>query len=462
MKALIIMREKDCGWLRQVTPDSHPGLFPICNKPLLEYLVDFAILHGCSEVRLALDEQGNGVESYFGSGSRWGIDVSYGSIRAGDTLEQILDKNSQYCADGPLLIMDGLFFIHYDKAGSFDGWQMGAGGCGIINCGTGSVLYAPDRQSLRNISSVLLEVDFALSPLECLDDIFQISMQILSAEQQHYVLPGYGIEKGVILGRNVEIGKDVTIHEPVILGNNVRILGDAVVGPLAVVGNDVIVDKGTVVEESVLMDGSYLGRNLSFKRKMIRGKRLFAYGEAVDMEVEDAFLLSSVHQRLPVPGLRFFVHSLAAFVLTLVLSVPYFLLAAIRKMQGDWIREEVTYLRNSRLETFTVRSIAGSGTSLAGRMFSLLFLDRYPLLPLVLLGRLRLVGNRLLEDSTVNREIVADFQDYSPGVFGYSEAEGVAADSREAEVTERFYAAQNGFGRDGRVLLKILFSRALT
>lgn len=462
MRALIIMREKDCGWLRQVASDSHPGLFPICNKPLLEYLVDFAILCGCSEVRLALDEPGDDVESYFGSGSRWGIGVSYGSFRAGDTMEQILDKNSRYCADGPLLITDGLFFIHYDKAGDFDGWQVGAGGSSIINCGTGSVLYAPDRQSLRNISSVLLEVDFSLSPLECLDDLFQISMQVLSAEQQHYVLPGYGVEKGVILGRNVEIGKDVTINEPVILGNNVRIFGDAVVGPLAVVGNNVIVDKGTVVEESVLMDGCYLGRNLTFNRKLVRGKRVFAYGEAVDMEVEDAFLVSPVDPRPQLPGLRVLMHGLAALILTLVLCVPYFLLAAIRKVQGDWAREEIRYLRNSGLETIIIKRIAKSSKSLVGRLFSLLFLDRYPLLPLAIIGRLQLVGNRLLEDSAVNRKVVADFQEYSPGVFGYSEAESVAADSPEAEVAERFYAAQNGFGQDGRVLLKILFSRALT
>jgi len=68
MKALIILREKDCEWLRKISPAAHPAMFPVCNKPLLEYFIDFAILNGCSAVRVAMDKPGNDVEEYSAPG----------------------------------------------------------------------------------------------------------------------------------------------------------------------------------------------------------------------------------------------------------------------------------------------------------------------------------------------------------------------------------------------------------
>jgi len=142
-----------------------------------------------------MDEPGADVEIYFNTGSRWGISISFGSFRNHDTIDHILEKNSRYCKEDSLLLLDGYFFIHYDKKINYGNWQKDSKSSRIINCQTGSVLYARDKDCLANISSVLTKVDFALSPLESLDDIFHITMQVLAAEQQHYVLPGYGVER---------------------------------------------------------------------------------------------------------------------------------------------------------------------------------------------------------------------------------------------------------------------------
>jgi len=456
MKALIILREKDCGWLRNIFPNTHPTMFPICNKPLLEYLVDFCILNGCSDVRMVMDEPGTDVEIYFNTGSRWGISISFGSFRDHDTIDHILEKNSRYCQEGSLLLLDGFFFIHYDKEKNYGNWQKSSNSSRIINCQTGSVLYARDKDCLANISSALTKVDFALSPLESLDDIFNITMQVLAAEQQHYVLPGYGIEKGITLGRNVEIGKNVIVTEPVVIGDNVRLLGDSVVGPFSVIGNNVIIDDGTHVTESVILEDSYLGSNLTFEQKVVKGNHVFTFGEQESIVIDDTFLVSAIQHELPLPTLHLILNSLAALTLTTLLGIPYLLLAGIRKLQGDWHRQRVTYFKNHRKETFAILRTVNNSHSLAGKLFSILFLDRLPLFLMALRGKLQLVGNRLLEASEKNSDILTDFQDYLPGVFGYSEAENVKEGSLESNITERFYAAHRGFLQSCRVLTKIL------
>ncbi len=268
MKALIILRERDCGWLREIYT-SHPSMFPVCNKPLLEYFIDFAILNGCSDVRMVFDEPGVEIESFFNTGSRWGIRISYGSFRKSDSIDHVIEKNSHYSQNSSLLILDGFFFIHYDKGKNYGHWQKGSKSSLSVTCQSGSVLFAQNKTCLRNISTAPPQVEFAISPLESLDDIYQITMQVLAAEQHHYVLPGYGIERGIIMGKNVQIDRDVTLNEPVIIGDNVRLLGSAVIGPLAVIGSNVIIDKGTNVHESVVVEESNLGsKNTREKMKV--------------------------------------------------------------------------------------------------------------------------------------------------------------------------------------------------
>jgi len=176
------------------------------------------------------------------------------------------------------------------------------------------------------------------------------------------------------------------------------------------------------------------------------------------MVIEDAFLISAMQKKHSLPILHILSNSLAAIILLIFLSIPYILLAGLRKFKNDWHQQNVTYFSNNSGETLSVQTVAGNQNSLAGKLYSVLFLDRLPLLIMVVRGKLRLVGNRLLKASEENRSILDDFQDYQPGVFGYSEAEDVTPESLESLITERFFAAHRSFPQDCRVLMRIFFA----
>jgi len=119
MKTLIVVKESEYAWLRDLFPTRHPLLAPVCNKPLLSYWVDFAIHGGSREIRLVSDGSLKEVESWFGDGIPWGVNMSYAPIRATDELEDVLKKNNRFVANTRLLIMQGFFFPHYNKNNNY-------------------------------------------------------------------------------------------------------------------------------------------------------------------------------------------------------------------------------------------------------------------------------------------------------------------------------------------------------
>lgn len=461
MKALIVIREKDSGWLRDFFPAIHPAMTPICNKPLLEYHMDFALLSGCTAVRIVMDEGGNSIEEYFQQGERWGVAISYGISNPDDSIDTLIEKNGAFCADTPLLIMDGFFFVHYDKAGDLRAPSCPADSGLLSSCSSGSVLFAANADCLHNISDSSLEADFALSSLTSLDDIFGISMQILQAEQDHYVLPGYGVEQNVLLGQNVTIEKNTKIIPPVIIGDNVRLHGNTVIGPDVVIGSDVIVDNGTRIERSVIHTDSYVGRDLFVNNRIVHGKRIISPADGEILDISDGYLCSSMDMYSG-SLFRRTVNSVSALLIFVVQLLPYFLLGGLRKLQGSWQVEEQSVLLGNRGESLTIPILFNRGDTLADKLFAALALEKFPLLHLVIKGKMQLVGNRPLSETPAHQKLLADFPDYLPGVFTYAEGEEMEEGGLDEEIIERYHAANRSFRHDCGILLKILFSNGFT
>ena len=457
MKSLIIIREEDNSWLQEFCPAIHPAMVPICNKPLLEYQVDFALLCGCTDVRIIVDAASNAIEDYFRQGDRWGANITININKPNDSVDTIIEKNSTYCAGTPLLIMDGFFFVHYDKSANLKDLSLPRENGLLNSCSSGSILFAANARCLHSISASSTEHDFALSPLTCLNDIFQINMQILQAEQEHYVLPGYGVEQDILIGQNVMIGKNTEICPPVIIGDNVRLLEGASIGPDVAIGSNVIVDHGTKIEQSVIYPGSYIGRNMSVESKIICGKRVISPPDGETLDISDDFLFSSIDMQTKNISRRLLNSGLACLLFALQL-LPYLLLSTLRKLQGSWHVDKQNVLLTVAGDTLTIPVILNKHVNITDRLFSVFALEKLPLLTQVIKGKLQLVGNRPMTDTPDHQTLLADFPDYLPGVFVYSEGEDIELGGIDEEIAERYHAANRGFRHDCGMFVKILFS----
>ena len=456
MKSLIRITKKDSFWLSKFFPDKYPGMIKICNKPLLEFLVDFSIMAGATQIRIVMDDPVEEVENFFGDGSRQGIPISYGIARPEDEISAVLQKNSQFCAQSDLLIISGFFFITYHKEEKYKDFFQDNGEW-TLSCATGTISFQPQRKE----GSTLLpnESILGLVPLNNINDLFQLNLAILEGDEERYVLPGYNNEKHVFIGQNVEIAKNVTVTKPVMIGNNVQLKGNASVGPLAILGNDIIVDAGTKIERSIIFDATYIGEELEIINKMVYGNRIISPQDEESVTFEDAFLFSTIDRR----AVSAFPKRVAHFVLVwpiICFQFPlFFFFYLLLKITGRWRSETRGIFKNNQGQVIKAVFFEAPCISLLERIFYALCLDKFPLFLRVLAFRLFLVGNKPLSATPENKKFLADFPEYLPGCISYSEAEDLPKGSMEEEIAERYFAAHRTIGNDLKMLVKFILGR---
>jgi len=459
MKTLLIIKEKEYGWLRSVFPARHPLLLTICNKPLLEYLLDFAILCGSREIRLLIDGSHEDVKAYFGDGSRWAVKFTYAPIREADDLEVVLSKNRRFCAGSPLLIMEGLFFLHYDKKEDYAHFLQTTQSGEVLASDAGRILLR-GAVSQCTPESVGSPPPLAITPVRSISDLHRLSLSVLSTHAHRYVLPGYSNEAGVYIGRNVMIANTVRINKPVMIGNNVRIHKGAVIGPDTVIGNNVIVDAYSRVRSSIVLDKTYVGQHLEIKRKIACGHTLMDPGDGTAVRLEDAHLLSAMTKRGRL--IRLFqglCHRLLAALLWAALAVPYAVLSFILKRQRGWHQDEETYFVDSSGRTIRLAHVSIEPAGWTGRLAAALALERFPLLGKAAWGKLNLIGHRLLPASEDSRHTLRDISVYQPGVFSYAESDGWPFLDLDPECSERFHMNRRNIGHDFLMVVKAMLNR---
>ena len=86
----------------------------------------------------------------------------------------------------------------------------------------------------------------------------------------------------------------------------------------------------------------------------------------------------------------------------------------------------------------------------------MLTLDKYHLLPYAAAGKLRLVGNCLLEATERNEQIIRELPGYAPGVFSYGEYLGHENEPGQLELDEQYYAYAMNCWFNIKILLGIL------
>ncbi len=90
MKAMILA----AGRGTRVQPLTHrlpKPMIPVVGKPVMEYLIEELALHGFREIMINVSHQAHQIESYFGDGRKWGVDIGYsfeGHIEEGEVVAE--------------------------------------------------------------------------------------------------------------------------------------------------------------------------------------------------------------------------------------------------------------------------------------------------------------------------------------------------------------------------------------
>jgi hypothetical protein len=459
MKTLLAIRESEYAWAQDAFPSVHPLLLPLCNKPFIEYLIDFSILTRSTAIRLLTDGSLTAVEHYCENGSRWGIPISFGSLHEEDDIKSLIGKNRRFCGSERVMIISGFTFIRYDKQQNYavTAARVPAGQWSV--CPGGSILLTglpSDPEKSGREDTPLL----SLLPLDNMASYYAASMEALETGSERYVLPGYGGEPGCAIGRNVVISKTVEIRKPVSIGNNVQLLSGAVIGPSAIIGSNVVIDRESVIASSIVFDNTYIGEQLEVNERIASGNLLTEPHSGVSIAMQDPHLLSDISRGPMLKTLtRKLVHALAALLLIILLCIPFILIWLPLRLAGHWQSKTVECLADTQGETIRLKKIEHAHSGILDAVAENLSLDRFFLLFRVLRGQLSLIGNTLTEADKPPVDSRGSLHLYRPGVFSYAEAEQWPANECDVAIVERFHLVHSSPISDIALTVKALVNR---
>jgi NDP-sugar pyrophosphorylase family protein len=394
---------------------SIPGpMLPIVNRPVMAYPLELLARVGFKEVLASLYYQGGAIESYFGSGRRWGVHLTYvlqrqgwgsaGALKwAASLLKEafiVLPADSLVDVDLEAAAVQHLtrgsmatIIAHSQPYGApirLDGQSRTvypAGGGNYTLYQTGAYIfepavleYIPARASFDIIEDLLPALLAAGAPVHAYQmggywnplttyEKYQAAQRTFLHAAINSPLAANGtppprypnrqrgreISKGIWVGRNNVIHPNARFSPPVYIGDNCHIGRDVEVGPDTVIGNNVILDDEATVSDSVVLDYTYVGELVNVSHRLVHKRLMIEPCSGEQSEVVDGFLLNEI-QPAAVGGTvqRGLEMALALLLIVLTLPLAFVLAVACLLTTGRIISRTARVYRRAGSEPKTV------------------------------------------------------------------------------------------------------------
>ncbi len=439
MKCLIYCHEHGTEWVRQYFSDAEPYMLRIGNKPLLEFFVEFCILNGIKDIHIMQKNISYEIEKYFADGSKWDAKLNYSTLDGEDNLKEVLRSNKKLFSDDGLLVFNGFFFLQYKKnhlSKSFlaqgDSWQnLSDSGQGLLFLNRPGSYKQGKSLKYFDGKHFLQAKDF-----DGIKAYFDLNMEMVSGAARDYTMPSYNNERGVFIGQNVEIMYDCEITKPIILGDNIQLKKRSRIGPAAIIGSNSLIDSKTVVCNSVIYRNSYIGTKLEIDNKIIYKRRLIDPESGAMIDIVDDFLLAEVNSDLILSFVTWVMEVILASLLFCV-QLPFYLL--LRPWVKGYYEKAAVWKDKSGMRTILLKRFICKKENNANKLFVKLSLNKFHLLPLCLVRKLRLVGCTLRPATKESLHSIRELSNYYPAIFSFSDMCGDEYNTEKCQVDELFY-----------------------
>jgi len=446
-------------------PDRRPwGLLPVGNRPVLEYWLEACVSLGIRGVRIVLGEGADLIEAYAGEGEKWGLQITYSFQVPGEAPDAFPRRSpEQWRGDGLLFLCAPAFPLRSetpprlpDHATSV--WKLNDNPVGFLTTDP-AALDAFLNSKSPPLSSAP-DCGIQASSLDTAKDYFDLNMRMVDGEIRNYLAPGYSLKEDSCVGFNVVIPPSTRLQPPLMIGNNCRFQPLTVLGPGAVIGNQVVVDSQTELSSCVVLDGTYLGKNLEFQGKILAGRHLIDPESGVVLELEDPLLLGQVGA---VDVLRENLRALAGKVPALLLflaQAPFFLFGCLLLRLGGGGAFTNKQVLDRRGHPLRIPAFSGKPGHPLAALFQALSLDRWPLIPFAIFGPLALCGHLPLpaeESDSLRRSLPR----LVPGVYADELLLPQPVPPLLREVYARNYLHSRSLSGDLALLFRVLFRRLL-
>lgn len=329
----IIMAGGQGSRLRPLTCNVPKPLAPLCGRPVVEYIIELLIKHGCEKAALTLMYKGKKIEKHFEDGSYNGLrlDFIYENEPLG-TAGSV--KNASKSMSGDIIVISADAMCDFDLGAALEQHRRNNADAtiiakrvedpreyGLINIDderriTGFLekpSYASCITDLANTGVYILSqralslipdnrsVDFAM-------DIFPLmlekNMRLFTVEENGYWcdigdfhsyikcqndmlsnrvkcdIKGHRSLEGIITNGNINLD-EVKVNGPVYFGSGVKIGAGTIISPGTVIGDNVTIGRNSKIHSSIILSGSYIGDNVSCNHAVLCENAKLMSGSAV-------------------------------------------------------------------------------------------------------------------------------------------------------------------------------------
>lgn len=324
-------------------------MLPLIDRPFLQHIVEHIVANGIKKIEFILNDHANAVETFFGTGQRWGIECKYhlctDAEKPFETLKNIFRLNSEDCI---LVYGDRLAFCPLNNCTDNESGIK----CSIWKDGDKEYFAGMAHVSGEYIES--LESDMTLDAFgkmlttisEC--DKFYVEEPMFVNSYQSYLhstglamtkyidklmVSGKVKDEAIWISRNVVIHPTAKLIPPLYLGQDCRIAAGCILGP-GVISDGCIIDKKTSIKESVVLKDSYVGEGLELDDVIIDKSLLVNAKHNSVLNIPDPYILGSMaDQSFQTACYRLFVRFSA--LILFVITLPLLLITAVRlKIKG--------------------------------------------------------------------------------------------------------------------------------
>ena len=300
--------------LRPLTSNQPKPMVPIVGRPCLEHVLELVGRHGFEEVVITLAFLPQAIRSYFGTGTTVGLELEYsveevplgtaGSVRlasgrlrettlviSGDALcdidlTELITVHRQKGAAvtiGLKSVENPLEFgiVVTDEDGRVERFLEKPSWGEVFSDTINTGIYVLEPEVLKHVPTEgpydfskelfpkLLELGEPIYGHVCdgywqdignLDQFRAANFDALD-ERVQLAIPGLRLKDNVWIGEGVEVDDVEAIEGPAFIGADSRIDAGAAVGPYAVLSSGVTLREGARVTRSIIDTGSYVGRS---------------------------------------------------------------------------------------------------------------------------------------------------------------------------------------------------------
>ena len=126
--------------------------------------------------------------------------------------------------------------------------------------------------------------------MDTIKNYFELNMRILN-RPGIYNLPGYSSEKGFCIGSNVITMFGCRLETPLIVQDNSCLGRSAALEGEVIIGSQVLIDDFSHLKRAVILDNTYIGRNMWIEEKIVAERTVIDVRTGVHVELDDEFLV---------------------------------------------------------------------------------------------------------------------------------------------------------------------------